>query len=63
MTLWAIVFVVLMLFWLFGGGFVAYSGGAFNGRYFGGYTLLPWCCVAILGYMILGGGPAVVVVR
>ena len=57
-----VVFVVLMLFWLFGGGFVSYEGGAFNGRHFAGYTLIPWVCVAILGYILLSG-PAVVVVR
>jgi uncharacterized membrane protein YozB (DUF420 family) len=55
-----VVFVVLMLFWLFGGGYVAYDGTAFNARNFGGYTLVPWLCVAILGWIVLGGGVVVV---
>jgi uncharacterized membrane protein YozB (DUF420 family) len=53
-----VVWVVLMLFWLFGGGYVAYDGDAFNARRFGGYTLIPWLCVAILGYVIFSGAPA-----
>ena len=47
-----ILFMVLMLFWLFGGGYVAYEGEAFNARRFGGYTLIPWLCVALLGYRV-----------
>ncbi len=56
-----VVFVVLMLFWLFGGGYVAYSGERFNPIVFGGGTLIPWLCCAILGYMIFGGtsGPPI----
>jgi hypothetical protein len=50
-----VVFIVLMLFWLFGGGYVAYDGAAFNARTFGGYTLIPWLCVAILGYCVFAG--------
>ncbi len=50
-----VVFVVLMMFWLFGGGYVAYDGPNFNARSFGGYTLIPWLCVAILGYVVLNG--------
>lgn len=55
-----VIFVVLMLFWLFGGGYVAYEGDAFNARRFGGYTLIPWVCVAILGWVVFGGGVVVV---
>lgn len=55
-----VVFVVLMLFWLFGGGYVAYDGSNFNARNFGGYTLIPWICVAILGYVVLSGNVVVV---
>lgn len=48
------VFVVLMLFWLFGGGYVSYQGDRFNPIIFGGGTLIPWLCVAILGYKVFG---------
>lgn len=47
-----VVFVVLMLFWLFAGGYTAYQGPAFNPVNFGGTTLVPWSCVAILGWVI-----------
>lgn len=52
-----VVFIVLMLFWLFGGGYVAYENATFNARTFGGYTLIPWICVAILGYVVFSGVP------
>jgi uncharacterized membrane protein YozB (DUF420 family) len=57
-----VVFVVLMLFWLFGGGYLAYEGPAFDARRFGGNTLIPWVCVAILGWVVFNG-VAVVVAR
>ena len=50
-----VVFVVLMMFWLFGGGYVAYQGQTFNPVLFGGTTLIPWLCVAILGWIVFGG--------
>ena len=54
-----IIFVVLMLFWLLGGGYVAYEpAGSFNARAFGTGTLIPWVCVAILGYVVFAGLPA-----
>lgn len=52
-----VVFVVLMLFWLFGGGYVASQGDRFNFQVFGGGTLIPWICVAILGWILFGGAP------
>jgi hypothetical protein len=56
-----VLFMILMVFWLLSGGFVAYgSDNVFNGRAFGGYTLIPWCCVAILGFIIFSGGVVVV---
>ncbi len=57
MGLWAVVFVVLMIIWLFGGGFMYYQGPNPNTPMFLGTTLLPWACVAILGAIVLGGLP------
>ncbi len=51
-----VVFVVLMLMWLFGGGYLAYESDRFDARRFGGGTLIPWICVAILGWCVFGGG-------
>jgi hypothetical protein len=57
-----VVFVVLMCLWLFGGGFIAYGAQqAVNPVAFGVVTLLPWLCVAILGWEIYRGGAGPVV--
>ncbi len=53
--MWAVVFVVLMVLWLFGGGYMVMQGGQGNYPVFVGSTLIPWCCVAILGGIVLGG--------
>ena len=53
MSFWAVVFVVLMILWLFGGCYTTYDPS--KGAVSLGGTLLPWCCVAILGAIILGG--------
>lgn len=50
-----VVFVVLMMFWLFGGGYVSSRDASFNFPAFGSYTLIPWLCVAILGWIIFQG--------
>lgn len=50
-----VVFIVLMLMWLFGGGWVFYNGDP-SRRYLGSH-LLAWLCVAILGYVVFGGVP------
>jgi hypothetical protein len=57
--IWMVVWVVLMILWLAGGGWVSYApGSAFNGRGFVGYTLIPWVCVLILGLFVFGAfGP------
>ena len=47
-----IVFVVGMMMWLFGGGFIHLGGPESNPRYFFAGTLLPWLCVACLGFYI-----------
>ncbi len=56
MSVWMTIWVVLMILWLFGGSFIAYDGqtSAFNVRSFGGYTLIPWACVLILGLILFG---------
>jgi hypothetical protein len=53
MFFWGIVFLILMVFWLFGGGIYAYRTPPFDPVVFGAHTLIPWCCVAILGYVVL----------
>lgn len=62
MTFWGIVFIVLMVIALVGVGWGSYDGasGRWNPR-LGGAGLILWACVAILGYLILGGAPVVVV--
>ena len=63
MTVWVVVWVVLMMFWLFGGGYVAWWGPTPNPPAFFGYTLIPWLCVLILGLILFGAvsaGPMVV---
>jgi hypothetical protein len=56
----AIVFVVLMLFWLFFGAYLSWPAtpGAPAYAPLAG-TLLPWLCVAILGYAVFSGGVVV----
>jgi len=48
-----VVFVVLMMFWLFGGCY--WSWNPSNPALIGN-TLIPWLCVAILGWIVFGGG-------
>ncbi len=61
--IWCVIWVVLMMFWLFGGGYYAYQSP--NGpAVFGTSTLVPWLCVLILGLILFGAvSPGVVVVR
>ncbi len=54
MIIWIVVWIFLMMFWLLGGGFVAYDNGVFNGRHFVGYSLIPWAAVLILGLIMFG---------
>jgi hypothetical protein len=54
MSFWAVVWVVLMILWLFGGGY--YNSTQQNPNW-GGWAMsgfLPWVCVAILGASIFG---------
>jgi hypothetical protein len=54
MMMLCVIFTVLMLFWLFYGGWSTYNGPTPNPIAFGN-TLIPWVCVAILGYVIFSG--------
>ena len=46
-----VVFVVLMMFWAFC-GYSTYEPGR---HYLLGNTLIPWLCVAILGWIVFQG--------
>jgi hypothetical protein len=48
-----VIFVVLMMFWLFGGCY--WSWNPTNPSAIGN-TVIPWLCVAILGWIMFGGG-------
>ncbi len=54
MSFLAVVFIVLMIIWLFSGGYAAYNPGP--GPWLYANALVPWACVAILGYILLTGG-------
>lgn len=51
MSFWAVVWVVLMLFWLFFG--CATTWDAARPRAVG-LVLIPWLCIAILGAIMFG---------
>lgn len=55
MSFWAVVFVVLMVLWLFGGAYGNYTDPqGFKFPVFVSSSLVPWVCVAILGWLVLG---------
>ncbi len=58
MSIWLVVWVFLMLFWLFGGGYYIYSRPDPSPIAFGSNTLIPWFCVLILGLVVFGAVPA-----
>ena len=61
MSFWGVVFIVLMLLWLFFGCYLGYNtGGPPNFGPVIGHTIIPWACVAILGYIVLGGASVTV---
>lgn len=54
MTVWIVVWVVLMMFWLFGYGFINYNKeGIVRGAFIAEF-LIPWLCVLILGLVVFG---------
>ncbi len=54
MSFLAVVFIVLMILWLLSGGYSAYNPE--RGPWLYANTIIPWVCVAILGYILLTGG-------
>lgn len=50
--IWVVIWVVLMMFWLFGGCYWTWNPAqpAVLGN-----TIIPWLCVLILGLAIFGG--------
>lgn len=55
-----VIFVVLMMFWLGLGGYTTYDK---ERPYNLGNTLIPWLCVAILGWILFNGVPIAQQVR
>ena len=52
--IWLTLWVIFMVFWLFGGGYYVYNGPNPNPVLFGTGTLIPWVSVLILGLIIFG---------
>jgi hypothetical protein len=48
----ATIFVVLMMFWLFFGSYLSWDPARPYGL---GNTIIPWLCVAILGFVVFNG--------
>ncbi len=59
MSFLAVIFVVLMLFWLFFGCYTTWDP---NRPQVVGSTIIPWVCVAILGYVMFAGSTATAVI-
>lgn len=51
-----VIFVVLMLFWLFCGTAPVWGGPNPPTWAPLGNSIIPWLCVAILGWVVFGGG-------
>ena len=51
MTIWVVIWVVLMMFWLFYGCYTTWEPGRPYGV---GTTVIPWLCVPILGLIVFG---------
>ena len=55
MSVWVVVWVVLMMFWLFFGAYWSWDPAKPAGL---GTTIIPWLCVLILGLVVFGAVPA-----
>ncbi len=53
-----VVFVVLMMFWLFCGSYPMWGEGPPHRGIALGGSIIPWLCVAILGWIVFGGDSA-----
>lgn len=63
MTIWVVIWVVLMILWLFGGCYMSWNPATPHAI---GNTIIPWLCVLILGLIMfgaIGAGPAVIITR
>lgn len=61
MSIWIVIWVVLMMFWLFGVGYWSWEPAR---PYVLAGVLIPWLCVLILGLLVFGAfGSAVYVTR
>ena len=49
-----IIWIMLMILWVIGAGYVSYSGPTPNHPYFVAYGIIPWICVLILGLFVFG---------
>ena len=56
MLIKCVVFVVLMMFWLFGGGYYVYGLTTPQPALYA-TTFIPWACVAILGWCFFERNP------
>lgn len=51
MSIWIVIWVVLMMFWLFYGAYSTWDPARPHAL---GGTLIPWLCVLILGLVMFG---------
>lgn len=61
MSIWVVIWVVLMMFWALFGCYWNWDAGRPAGL---GNTIIPWLCVLILGLIIFGAvaaGPGIIV--
>ncbi len=52
--MWFVIWLVCMMFWLFGGGAYVYNRPERDMVLFGTGTLLPWICVLLAGLAAFG---------
>lgn len=58
MLIRCVIFVVLMMFWLLGGGYYVYGTPTpFAGPGLYATTFIPWACVALLGWCFFEKNP------
>ncbi len=54
MSVWMVVWVVLMMMWFFAGSYWSYNGPTPNPMNWGASCLIPFLCVLLLGLMYFG---------